>query len=94
MTKKTDRRCRNLRLGTTGKEKVRAAMQVSAEYDGKFHLDCVEMRHLRRVQEKMPGTQWSLWICIQMRELDQRCTNFFCFVLFLNCCFVVLKVCY
>ena len=31
-------------------------MQVSAEYDGKFHLDCVEMRHLRRVQEKMPGS--------------------------------------
>lgn len=77
LTEKTDRWCQNLRLGMTGKEKVREAVQVSAEYDGKFHLDCVEMRHLRNVQEEMPGTQLSLRVCIQMRELDQRCTNFF-----------------
>ena len=77
LTEKTDRWCQNLRLGTTGKEKVREAVQVSAEYDAKFRLDCVEKRHLRNVQEEMPGTQLSLWVYIQMRELDQRCTNFF-----------------
>lgn len=66
-------------IGDDRKRKVREAVQVSAEYDGEFHLDCREMRHLRNVQDKMPGTQLSLWICIQMRELDQRCTNFFRF---------------
>lgn len=49
--------------------------------DGRFHFDCVEVRHLCNIQEEMPGMQLSQWICIPMRDFGQRLRETFC------CCF-------